>query len=103
MKNIMAEKAAEGVDVRVMYDDLGSIGTYSVTDIVELSKKGIICIQFNPFLFSGVKVDISFSLILTILHLSKCIIDSISPIDDICEIEGSHCRFSLFIQIACIP
>ena len=51
LTDIMARKAAEGVDVRVMYDDLGSIGTYSVRDIIELSKKGIKCIPFNPFLF----------------------------------------------------
>ena len=51
LTDIMASKVAEGVDVRVMYDDLGSIGTYSVTNIVELSKKGIKCIPFNPFLF----------------------------------------------------
>jgi len=51
LTKIMAQKAAEGVDVRVMYDDLGSIGTYSVSDIIELSKKGIKCITFNPFLF----------------------------------------------------
>lgn len=49
--DIMAQKVTEGVDVRVMYDDLGSIGTFSVVDIIELSKKGIKCIPFNPFLF----------------------------------------------------
>ena len=48
---IMTRKVAEGVDVRVMYDDLGSIGTYSVADIIALSKRGIKCIPFNPFLF----------------------------------------------------
>ena len=51
MTEIMAGKAAEGVDVRVMYDDLGSIGTYSVADRIELEKKGIKCVTFNPFLF----------------------------------------------------
>ncbi len=49
--DIMCEKVKEGVDVRIMYDDLGSIGKYSVNDIMELSKKGIKCIPFNPFLF----------------------------------------------------
>ena len=34
-----------------MYDDLGSIGTYSVRDIRDLEKKGIKCIAFNPLLF----------------------------------------------------
>lgn len=49
--DILQEKASEGVDVRVMYDDLGSIGTYSAKDIMVLQKKGIKCIAFNPFLF----------------------------------------------------
>ena len=49
LTDIMAQKAAEGVDVRVMYDDLGSISTYSVKDIAGLKKKGIKCIPFNPF------------------------------------------------------
>lgn len=51
LTEIMVQKVSEGVDVRVMYDDLGSIGTYSVINVVELSKKGIKCIPFNPFLF----------------------------------------------------
>lgn len=49
--DIMAERAKEGVDVRVIYDDLGSIATYSTADIVKLRLKGIKCISFNPFLF----------------------------------------------------
>lgn len=51
LTDIMAEKAAAGVEVRVMYDDLGSIGTYSLSNVIDLSKKGIKCIPFNPFLF----------------------------------------------------
>ena len=47
--DILAERAAAGVDVRVMYDDLGSIATYSVKDIMDLQDKGIMCIPFNPF------------------------------------------------------
>ncbi len=46
---ILAERVQAGVDVRVMYDDLGSIATYSVKDITELSKLGIKCVPFNPF------------------------------------------------------
>ena len=48
MVDIMAEKAAQGVDVRVMYDDLGSISTYSDQNVRELRAKGIQCIPFNP-------------------------------------------------------
>lgn len=49
LTDIMAERAAAGVDVRVIYDDLGSIGTYSGTDIRGLERKGIKCTVFNPF------------------------------------------------------
>jgi len=48
--DIMAERAKDGVDVRVMYDDLGSIGTYSARERNKLLEKGIKCIPFNPFL-----------------------------------------------------
>ena len=51
LTDLMAKKVSEGIEVRVIYDDLGSIGTYSFVDIKELSKKGIKCIPFNPFLF----------------------------------------------------
>ena len=49
LTDIMAERAAAGVDVRVMYDDLGSIGTYSGSDMRRLEEKGIKCTVFNPF------------------------------------------------------
>lgn len=49
--DIMERKAAQGVDVRIMYDDLGSIATYSLADAVKLAEKGIKCVPFNPFLF----------------------------------------------------
>lgn len=47
MVEIMARKAAAGVDVRVMYDDLGSISTYSRRNVRELEAKGIRCIAVN--------------------------------------------------------
>lgn len=48
MVEIMARKAAEGVDVRFMYDDLGSISTYSMKQAAELRKKGIKVAAYNP-------------------------------------------------------
>ena len=51
MVDILARKAAEGVDVRVMYDDMGSISTYSKENVKELTKKKIRCVPFNPLLF----------------------------------------------------
>ena len=46
---ILEEKAAQGLDVRVMYDDIGS--GYTLPDYYErtLRKKNIKCFVFNPF------------------------------------------------------
>ncbi len=49
MVDIMARKAAQGVDVRVMYDDMGSISTYSAQNLKQLQDKGIKCVRFNAF------------------------------------------------------
>ena len=51
MVDIFKEKVKEGVDVRVLYDDIGSISTYSLHNIKELNKYGIKCIPFNPAIF----------------------------------------------------
>lgn len=44
---ILEEKAKNGVDVRVMYDDMGCISTLKKSYPEELEKKGIKCIAFN--------------------------------------------------------
>ena len=44
---ILEEKAKQGVDVRVMYDDLGCISTLKKSYPKELQKKGIKCVVFN--------------------------------------------------------
>lgn len=51
MVEIMARKAAQGVDVRVMYDDMGSISTYSAENLKHLRDKSIQCVRFNPMIF----------------------------------------------------
>lgn len=51
MVEIMARKAAKGMDVRVMYDDVGSLSTHSRENARELQAKGIRCIAFNPLIF----------------------------------------------------
>ncbi len=53
MLDIMRQKAAQGVDVRVIYDDLGSISTFSTRDRRELIESGIRCVAFNPMLAVG--------------------------------------------------
>lgn len=46
---ILEEKAAAGVDVRVIYDDIGSGYTLPAYYDLALRKKGIKCHVFNPF------------------------------------------------------
>lgn len=50
--SILERKAEEGVKVRVLYDDLGSITTFSVVEEASrLWDKGIECVPFNPLVF----------------------------------------------------
>lgn len=50
MVEILERKAARGLDVRVIYDDVGSISTYSLKDLLSLRQRGIRCMCFNPML-----------------------------------------------------
>ena len=50
IREILERKAAEGVEVRLMYDDLGSIGTIGWRYAKELNQAGIRCRPFNPAL-----------------------------------------------------
>lgn len=47
---ILEQKVSEGVDVRVIYDDVGSLTTLPFDYNKQLEKKGIHCISFNPFM-----------------------------------------------------
>lgn len=49
--DVMARKAAQGIDVRLMYDDLGSLPTFSASNRKQLQEKGIRCVPFNPLVF----------------------------------------------------
>ena len=51
MVQILAKKASQGVDVRVMYDDFGSLSTYSRQNAQKLRQMGIRCVAFNPLFF----------------------------------------------------
>ncbi|MBR2476572.1 MAG: cardiolipin synthase [Clostridia bacterium] len=46
---ILERKAADGVDVRVMYDSMGSLFLIPDNYYKDLEKKGIKCIEFNRF------------------------------------------------------
>ncbi len=47
MHEILKQKAQEGLDVRVMYDDLGSFSTLPMSYAKTLEQEGIRCIPFN--------------------------------------------------------
>ena len=47
--HILGKKAAEGVDVRLIYDGFGCLTTLPHKYYEELRKKGIACQVFNPF------------------------------------------------------
>ncbi len=48
LEEILVEKAAAGVEVRLLYDDFGSVATISRTYARHLRQKGIRCHAFNP-------------------------------------------------------
>lgn len=50
IEEILEEKAAEGLDVRVFYDDMGSIGFINKDFMEKLKRKGIQCKVFNPLM-----------------------------------------------------
>ena len=50
IEEILARKTAEGVEVRLMYDDVGSIGVANLKFVRRLNEKGIHCRVFNPAL-----------------------------------------------------
>lgn len=47
--DILERKAAQGVDVRLIYDDLGSVALLPAGYRETMEKKGIRCLAFNPF------------------------------------------------------
>ena len=49
VKEILIQKAQEGVEVRIVYDDLGCSGTISPRTPKKLRKYGIKCYKFHPF------------------------------------------------------
>lgn len=50
LRQILKERAAAGVDVRLMYDDIGSIGKTNWRYAAEMQADGIRCHPFNPAL-----------------------------------------------------
>jgi len=49
VKDILIEKANEGVEIRLIYDDMGCSGTIASNTARKLRKLGIKCYKFHPF------------------------------------------------------
>ena len=47
---ILTRKAAEGVDVRLIYDDMGSLFLLPQSFPRDMERRGIRCLPFNPFI-----------------------------------------------------
>lgn len=47
--DVLRRKAASGVDVRLIYDDMGSFGLLPPTFVRDMERQGIACISFNRF------------------------------------------------------
>ena len=50
IREILARKAGEGVEVRLLYDDFGSVGYVNMDFARQLNREGIRCRIFNPAL-----------------------------------------------------
>lgn len=50
VQDILEDRVKAGVEVRVFYDDMGSIGFINMDFVKQLESKGIRCRVFNPFL-----------------------------------------------------
>lgn len=50
VEEILAEKARQGVEVRLLYDDMGSMGFINPTFIKRMESLGIQCRMFNPLM-----------------------------------------------------
>lgn len=48
IKEILTQKVSEGVEVRIIYDDVGSVGFISTDFIKRMEAEGISCRVFNP-------------------------------------------------------
>ena len=49
IEDVLAERVQAGLDVRVFYDDMGSIGFINTDFVKKLESRGIACKVFNPF------------------------------------------------------
>ncbi len=48
LEEILVRKARAGVEVRLMYDDIGSVGKVNMRFAKRLNSRGIRCVPFNP-------------------------------------------------------
>jgi len=69
-RGVLAQKAKEGVEIRVMYDDLGSLVTLPDGLEDDLRSHGIQVVRFNPIQYSTSRLYINYR-----NHQKICVID----------------------------
>lgn len=70
IKKALIEKAQKGLDIRIIFDDMGSVEQISKSEMRRLKKQGIKIITFNPF------VPVLSTVTNNRDHRKLCIIDS---------------------------
>lgn len=57
ISEILVRKAKAGVDVRLIYDDVGCLSTFSKINELKLRENGVECIAFNPLNFLKARLN----------------------------------------------
>jgi len=88
-REILARKAAEGVEIRVMYDDLGSLLTLPDNFIDDLKTLGIQAIAYNPIHYSISRMYINYR-----NHQKICVIDGDIAYTGGCNIADEYANYT---------
>ena len=59
-KELLTKKAAQGVEVRILYDDLGSLMTVPENLVSDMAKIGIQVLRFNPIQYSTSRLYLNY-------------------------------------------
>jgi len=93
---ILEKKVAQNVDVRILYDDIGSISTFNRKQRTQLEKKGIHCCRFNPLHFVKFSLNNRDHKKMMIIDNSVCFSGGINIAD---EYINTKCRFGYWKDI----
>jgi len=87
-RKVLAEKAAEGVEIRVLYDDLGSLFSAPDNLAAELAPLGIQVVAFNPIHYSISRLYINYR-----NHQKICVIDGDIAYTGGCNLADEYANY----------